>query len=208
MPDGESADGETPDGESFGPAALGPPPATPPTAAELAAAAGEALDRLIRTQQDFPIPGVLFRDLTPVLADRVALRHIAGALAAAAPDATLIAGLESRGFLLGAAAAAVAGTGVLAIRKPGKLPGPVLAEEYELEYGTARLELHPDDVPAGSRVLVIDDVLATGGTAAAACRLLRRAGAHIAAVAVAIELKDLNGRAALAGIPVTALRSW
>ncbi len=170
--------------------------------------AATGIDRLVRTQQDFPQPGVLFRDLTPVLADASALDAMARALAAAAPDATLIAGLESRGFLLGAAAAMVAGTGVLAIRKPGKLPGTVLSEEYQLEYGTARLELHPDDVPAGSRVLIIDDVLATGGTAAAACRLLRRAGADIAGVAVAIELADLRGRAVLPGLPVTALRQW
>ena len=172
------------------------------------ALAGAAIQRLVRTQSDFPQPGVLFRDLTPVLADAEAFRLVATALAAAAPDATLIAGLESRGFLLGAATASIAGTGVLAVRKPGKLPGDIMFEDYQLEYGTARLELHPDDVPAGSRVLVIDDVLATGGTAAAACRLLQRAGAEIAGVAVAIELGELDGRSALAGTPVTALCHW
>ena len=151
---------------------------------------------------------MLFRDLTPVLADAVALHEVAAALAAAAPAATLIAGLESRGFLLGAAAAMVAGTGVLAIRKPGKLPGRILFEDYDLEYGSARLELHPDDVPAGARVLVIDDVLATGGTAAAACRLLSRAGAEIAGVAVAVELIGFAGRASLPGIAVSSLRQW
>jgi adenine phosphoribosyltransferase len=170
--------------------------------------AGAAIERLVRTQADFPQPGVLFRDLTPVLADAQAFREVASALAAAAPDATLIAGLESRGFLLGAGAAAIAQTGVLAVRKPGKLPGNILFEDYQLEYGTARLELHPDDVPAGSRVLVIDDVLATGGTAAAACRLLLRAGAQIAGVAVAVELVELGGRSALPEIPVTALCQW
>ena len=170
--------------------------------------AGAAIERLVRTQVDFPQPGVLFRDLTPVLADSEALRAVGQALAAAAPDATLIAGLESRGFLLGAAAAVLAGTGVLAIRKPGKLPGNILSEDYQLEYGTARLELHPDDVPSGARVLVIDDVLATGGTAAAACRLLQRAGAEIAGVAVAIELPELRGRSALPGVEVTALCRW
>ncbi len=175
---------------------------------ELFGVAGAAIHRLVRTQPDFPQPGVLFRDLTPVLADARALRDVGTALAAAAPDATLIAGLESRGFLLGAAAAAIAGTGVLAVRKPGKLPGDILFEDYQLEYGTARLELHPDDVPLGSRVLVIDDVLATGGTAAAACRLLRRAGAEIAGVAVAVELSDLGGRSALPGVQVTALCQW
>ena len=184
------------------------PPTQESTPDQAFAAAGAALDRLVRLQQDFPLPGVLFRDLTPVLADATALRQVATALAAAAPTATLIAGLESRGFLLGAAAAMAAGSGVLAIRKPGKLPGRILFEEYDLEYGSARLELHPDDVPPGSRVLVIDDVLATGGTAAAACRLLQRAGAQIAGIAVAVELAGLGGRSALPGIAVTSLRQW
>ena len=134
---------------------------------------------------------------------------MATALAAAAPDATLIAGLESRGFLLGAAAAAIAGTGVLAdpqARQTARAGSCSRTTRWST--ASARLELHPDDVPPGARVLVIDDVLATGGTAAAACRLLRRAGAEIAGVAVAIELGELHGRAALPGVPVTALRSW
>lgn len=167
--------------------------------------AQQSLDRLTRRQQDFPVTGVLFRDLTPVLADAGAFRAVSAVLARAHGPVDLIAGLESRGFLLAAAAAIIAGTGVLAIRKPGKLPGAVLVEEYALEYGQARLELHPDDVPAGARVLVIDDVLATGGTAAAAVKLLRRAGAEVAGVAVAIELVELDGRSRL-DVPVLAIQ--
>ena len=164
------------------------------------------VDRLTRTQQDFPIAGVLFRDLTPVLADAAALAAVSRALVDGF-EFDLIAGLEARGFLLGAAAAALAGTGVLAVRKPGKLPGDILAEEYDLEYGSARLELHPDDVPDGARVLVVDDVLATGGTAAAARRLLERAGAAVVGLSVVIELSDLQGRDRLGDLPVHALRT-
>ncbi|MBM9467029.1 adenine phosphoribosyltransferase [Nakamurella leprariae] len=182
----------------------GPGAATP----DALAAAGAALDRLTRVQADFPIPGVLFRDLTPVLADRDALAALAHALAGAQPDIDLVAGLESRGFLLAAAVAMVLDTGVLAVRKPGKLPGDILSEEYALEYGSARLEIHPHDVPDRARVLVVDDVLATGGTAGAACRLVRRAGGIPAGVAVAVELTAFPGRRALGDVPVLALRSW
>jgi adenine phosphoribosyltransferase len=167
------------------------------------AAAAEAIRRRTRVVPDFPLPGVLFRDVTPVFTDATALVLVAGALAAAAAEEfDLVAGLDARGFLLGGAVAAICGTGVLAVRKPGKLAGAVIGQDYALEYGSARLELHPDDVPDGARVLVVDDVLATGGTAAAASTLVRRAGGRVIGVAVMIELADLNGRAALAAAGV------
>ena len=172
------------------------------------AAAGELLDRLTRVQPDFPIPGVLFRDLTPVLADPVGLRTVATAMAAAAGPIDLVAGIEARGFLLAGPVALLAGCGMVAIRKAGKLAGNLLAEEYALEYGTATLELNPIDVPEGSRVLLVDDVLATGGTAAAAARLITRSGAIVAGMACCLELTDLGGRAALPAVPVFPLRRY
>ncbi|GAB3401316.1 adenine phosphoribosyltransferase [Schumannella luteola] len=158
--------------------------------------AADLLRALMRETPDFPEPGVLFRDLTPVLADGVALAALADELAAPFGDAyDVVAGLEARGFPLAAAIAARTGRGMLLVRKAGKLPGPVLSEDYGLEYGTDVLELRADLLPAGTRVLVVDDVLATGGTVAAAHRLIRAAGWTLAGTAVALELAELGGRA-------------
>ncbi|SFR91826.1 adenine phosphoribosyltransferase [Agromyces sp. CF514] len=152
----------------------------------------------LATIPDFPEPGVLFRDLTPVFADGPAFHALSEALTAPfAGRFDVLAGVEARGFLLAGAASVLSGAGVLPVRKAGKLPRKVLREEYALEYGTAALEVHEGEVPPGTRVLVVDDVLATGGTVGAAARLIERAGWQVAGVAVAIELVDLGGRGAL-----------
>jgi adenine phosphoribosyltransferase len=160
----------------------------------------------VRVVPDFPDAGVVFRDITPLLADGPAfaavVEHTADRFRGRV-DA--VAGIEARGFILAAPIAVALGTGLLALRKASKLPPPVLTERYDLEYGNATIELSPHAVRPGARVLVVDDVLATGGTAAAACRLLEAAGAHVAAVEVLIEIPELGGRAALAGYPLYAL---
>jgi adenine phosphoribosyltransferase len=160
---------------------------------------------LIVDVPDYPKPGVLFRDVTPALADAEAFTAIATELAALTGDAELVAGVEARGFLLAAAVAVVAGTGVVPVRKAGKLPRVAGSRTYELEYGTATLELPADAVPPGARVFVVDDVLATGGTAAATVELLTDAGADVVGVGVLLELTALGGRERLGAVEVHAL---
>lgn len=165
----------------------------------------------IRDVPDYPKPGVLFKDITPLLGDPDAFGALVGALAALClrHGVDKVVGLEARGFILAAPAAAKAGLGFVPVRKAGKLPGPTLGQEYTLEYGTAEIEVCGDAFAPGDRVLVIDDVLATGGTAEAALQLIRRAGAEIAGLAVLLEIGFLGGRARLdgelAGAPLEAL---
>jgi adenine phosphoribosyltransferase len=161
---------------------------------------------LTRDVADFPKPGVQFKDLTPVFADREAMTAVVDALTGIAAGADLIAGIDSRGFLVAAALAGRLRTGVLAIRKGGKLPPPVHTEQYDLEYGSATLEIPADGIDLHGRdVVVIDDVLATGGTLAAATRLLERTGANVIAAAVVVELPALGGREAVAPLRVLSL---
>ncbi len=165
------------------------------------------LDRLCATVPDYPAEGIVFKDLTPVFADGPALKQVVDAiLAPFAGKFDAVAGVEARGFLLAAAAAYATGTGVITIRKAGKLPREVYAESYSLEYGRATLELHQDDIPVGTRVLILDDVLATGGTLGAAATLLERAGAVVAGIGVVLELEELAGRANLPGREVVSLQ--
>jgi adenine phosphoribosyltransferase len=156
---------------------------------------------------DFPEPGVLFRDLTPVLADDRGFAAVTAALAAIVEGADLIAGVDARGFLLGGAVAHRLGIGVLAVRKGGKLPPPVHSRTYSLEYGTATLEIPAGAIElAGRRVAIIDDVLATGGTVAATRDLLTTVGAQVTAAAVVLELAALGGRDRIAPLTAHSLR--
>lgn len=162
---------------------------------------------LTREVADFPAPGIQFKDLTPLFADARGLAAVTDALAQVSAGADLVAGLDARGFLVGAAVATRLGIGVLAVRKGGKLPPPVRTEPYRLEYGTATLEIPADGIElAGRRVVIVDDVLATGGTLAAARRLLEHSGATVTAAAVVLELAGLGGRDAVAPLPVHSLR--
>lgn len=166
----------------------------------------ELLDSHVHVVPDFPEPGVLFRDITPLLADGPAFAALIDALAdryRGKVDA--VAGLESRGFILAAPLAHALRVGMVTIRKAGRLPGQVTGVDYTLEYGTARLEVRPETVTPGHRVLIIDDVLATGGTARAAIELVESAGAHVAALAMLLELEELGGRSKLSDYPLDSL---
>lgn len=161
------------------------------------------LDR-IRDVPDYPKPGVVFKDITPLLADPLAMAAVVDHLAGVR-EADKIVGIEARGFILAAPAAYRAGAGFVPVRKKGKLPSATLEESYDLEYGSATIEVHRDAFTPGDRVLIVDDVLATGGTAKAAVELVERAGAEVVGVAVLMELGFLKGRERLAGIDVRSL---
>ncbi len=157
----------------------------------------QALHALIRDVPDFPRPGIVFKDITPLLADAAGMKRCIEAMAAPWRDARVqaVCGIEARGFIFGAALAQSLGAGFVPIRKPGKLPAETIGVDYALEYGSDRLEMHRDGVRAGERVLLVDDVLATGGTLAAAATLLDTLGAQLCGATVVIELGFLSGRA-------------
>ena len=159
----------------------------------------------VRDVSDYPQPGVLFKDITPLLADPDALRAVVDALAAQFGPVSKVAGIEARGFILAAPVAYRTGAGFVPVRKKGKLPSATFAQEYALEYGTATVEVHQDAFAPGERVLIVDDVLATGGTARATASLVRQCGAEVAGISVLMELSFLNGRDILPDVAVRAL---
>jgi adenine phosphoribosyltransferase len=182
----------------------------------------ELISARVRDIPDYPQPGIVFKDITPLLADGSAFATVVGAIAARAgvgggsesgggsePGGwgriDKVVGIEARGFILAAPVATCLTAGFVPVRKQGKLPAATYAESYELEYGTATVEVHTDAFLPGDRVLVVDDVLATGGTAAATARLVRRSGAEVVAVAVLLELGFLHGRQKLPGVEVHSL---
>jgi adenine phosphoribosyltransferase len=165
------------------------------------------LQALIRDVPDFPKPGIMFKDITPLLADADALRDTTRAMAEPFQDARIdrVVGIESRGFILGAIVARELGVGFVPVRKPNKLPAKKTSIEYALEYGTDKLEVHTDACDRAPRVLIVDDVLATGGTARAACELMERIGAQVVGLSFLVVLGFLNGREKLASRRVERL---
>ncbi|PZU58789.1 MAG: adenine phosphoribosyltransferase [Sphingobium sp.] len=170
------------------------------------------LKALVRAIPDFPKPGIQFRDITTLLADAEGMKALVDGMVALAAPVTpdLVVGIEARGFILGAALAHAMGVGFVPVRKAGKLPGKTVGIDYVLEYGTDRLELHEGQVPVGARVVLVDDLIATGGTALAAAQLLREQGADVTLALFAIDLPELGGMALLreAGIVSRALMAF
>ena len=168
------------------------------------------LEHYIRTIPDFPLPGIQFKDITPLLADGPAFNQVIAQFSEryAGQKIDAVVGIESRGFIFSAPLAINLGVGLVPIRKPGKLPHHTLGVDYELEYGANRLEIHRDALQPGARVVLIDDLLATGGTVGAACHLLEQLGAEIVETAFVLELGFLNGRARLGSRPVFSLITY
>lgn len=165
---------------------------------------------LIRAIADYPTPGVTFRDITPLLGDGPSFGRAVSEISDRFRDSRVdrVVGVEARGFILGAPVALELGAGFVPVRKAGKLPWAVVREEYELEYGVDKLEIHRDAIHPDERILVVDDVLATGGTAAATCRLVTALGGNVVALAVLIELAFLHGREKLGGVRVESLYTY
>jgi adenine phosphoribosyltransferase len=159
----------------------------------------------VRDVPDYPQPGVLFKDITPLLGEPSAFAAVVDSLAAAFGTVDKVAGIEARGFILAAPVAYRTGAGFVPVRKKGKLPAATFNESYQLEYGSATLEVHQDAFAPGDRVLIVDDVLATGGTARATANLVRKTGAEVAGIAVLMELSFLNGRDALTDVAIKSL---
>jgi adenine phosphoribosyltransferase len=168
------------------------------------------IEALIRAIPDFPIPGILFRDITPLLKDTQGFRAAVDLFVDRFRDRGIqhVVGIESRGYIFGAPLAYAIGAGFIPVRKPGKLPHQKLSEEYALEYGTNSLEIHADALARGERVVVVDDLLATGGTAAATGRLLERLGAEVEAFAFLVELAALRGREKLGNCDVVSFVAY
>lgn len=183
---------------------------TQPTVPPDPARAAPWLKRYIRDIPDYPLPGVLFRDITPLLQDATALRTALDILASRYQGMGIdqVVGIESRGFIFGTPLAYLLGTGFVPVRKKGKLPAETISVEYELEYGANVLEIHTDAVRPGQRVLVVDDLLATGGTTAGTVRLVESLGAHVVSLAFLVELSALDGRKRLPNHDVFALLTY
>lgn len=169
---------------------------------------GETLRKHIRDVPDFPIPGIMFRDITTLLANGEAFRQTIDAMAAPYQNIDKVVVVESRGFIFGTPIAYTLGAGLVPVRKPGKLPSETLSEEYALEYGTNTLQIHTDAIDEGERVIIVDDLLATGGTMEATIRLVERLGGVIEGISVLAELTELGGREHARGYPVHSLVAY